>query len=100
MILALVLGAAAYFHLDVGRRASLERGPKHHRTDFTVYQYAARALKAGEDPYEARNPRGYRYVYPPLLSVLLVPVADWEPQHGALVFFVLAMLATCVLSMA
>ncbi len=93
VLLALVLAAAAYFHFDIGRRASLERGPKYHRTDFTVYQYAARALNAGDDPYEARNPRGYRYVYPPLLSVLLMPVAEWEPQHAALVFFVLSLLA-------
>ena len=84
VLVALVLAAGAYFAFDVGRRARIDRGPKYHRTDFTVYQAAAHALKHGEDPYEARNPRGYRYVYPPLLAILLMPLADWEPQNAAL----------------
>jgi len=90
---AVAVVAAGYFWLDVRQRARLDRGVKRHRTDFTVYQYAARALKQGEDPYAARNPRGYRYVYPPLLAVLLQPVADWEPQDAALVFYLLSVAA-------
>jgi len=82
--------AAGYFVLDVRQRARVDRGPKRHRTDFTVYQAAAQALVQGEDPYEARNPRGYRYVYPPLLAVLLMPVARWAPPEAALVFFLLS----------
>ena len=90
---AVLLLAAGYFVIDVRQRARVDRGLKRHRTDFTVYQAAAQALQRGEDPYEARNPRGYRYVYPPLLAVLLQPVADWEPQNAALVFYVLSVLA-------
>ncbi len=89
----MVVFAAGYFWLDVRQRARIDRGVKRHRTDFTVYQYAARALKHGEDPYEATNPRGYRYVYPPLLAVLLQPIADWEPQDAALVFYILSVAA-------
>jgi hypothetical protein len=85
---AVLVAAGAYFVFDVRQRARVDRAPSSHRTDFTVYQYAARALADGEDPYEARNPRGYRYVYPPLLCVLLLPVAHWDPADGALVFFV------------
>jgi SAM-dependent methyltransferase len=91
--LAVALVAAGYFWIDVRQRARVDRGLKRHRTDFTVYQAAAQALKRGEDPYEARNPRGYRYVYPPLLAVLLQPVANWEPQNAALVFYALSVLA-------
>jgi hypothetical protein len=91
-IIALVLAAAAYFHFDVGRRARVDRGVRHHRTDFTVYQAAAHALVHGDDPYQARNPRGYRYVYPPLLAIALMPVGDWKPQHAALLFFAVSML--------
>lgn len=90
----MVVFAAGYFWLDVRQRARIDRGVKSHRTDFTVYQYAARALKHGKDPYEATNPRGYRYVYPPLLAVMLQPIADWEPQDAALVFYILSVLAT------
>ena len=88
--LVVLVVAAGYFVVDVRQRARIDRGVKRHRTDFTVYQYAARALEVGEDPYEARNPRGYRYVYPPLLAVLLMPIAAWEPPDAALVFFVLS----------
>jgi len=91
--LAVALFAAGYFVLDVRQRARVDRGIKRHRTDFTVYQAAARALKHGADPYEARNPRGYRYVYPPLLAVLLQPIADWAPEDGALVFYLVSVLA-------
>ena len=95
MLLGLVVAvvAAGYFWIDVRQRARIDRGIGRHRTDFTVYQYAARALKHGGDPYEARNPRGYRYVYPPLLVVLLQPIADWAPEDAALVFFALSVLA-------
>ena len=89
LILGLVVFAAGYFVLDVRQRARIDRKPTQHRTDFTVYQYAARHLVHGDDPYEARNPRGYRYVYPPLLAVLLMPVADWSPPEAALVFYLL-----------
>jgi hypothetical protein len=89
----LVAFAAGYFLLDVGQRARVDRGPRHHRTDFTVYQAAARALRQGTDPYEARNPRGWRYVYPPLLAVLLMPLATWDAPKAALVFYVISLLA-------
>ena len=93
LLILLALAASAYGLLDVRQRARIDRGVKRHRTDFTVYQYAARALAVGDDPYEATNPRGYRYVYPPLLAVLLLPLAAWEPPAAALVWFALSMLA-------
>ena len=98
-VLAVVLVAGVYFFVDVRQRARIDRGRTEresrrlHRTDFTVYQYAARHLKQGKDPYQAVNPRGYRYVYPPLLAVALMPIADWAPPDAALVFFVLSVVA-------
>jgi hypothetical protein len=88
--LGLLVFAGGYFVLDVRQRARTDRGVKRHRTDFTVYQYAARALRLGEDPYEATNPRGYRYVYPPLLAITLMPIAAWDPPDAALVFYALS----------
>ncbi len=93
LLVLLVLAAVAYGWLDARNRARIDRGPRFHRTDFTVYQSAAHALKHGTDPFEARNPRGYRYVYPPLLAIALMPVADWEPQNAAYLFFLISMAA-------
>ena len=91
LLVALGLGLAGYGWFDVRRRARVDRAPRFHRTDFTVYQFAARALKADKDAYEARNPRGYRYVYPPFFATLLVPIAGWDPANAALLFFALSM---------
>ncbi|MDJ0976244.1 MAG: glycosyltransferase 87 family protein [Planctomycetota bacterium] len=93
LILLLLVAVLAYGWFDVRRRARIDRGTRFHRTDFTVYQYAARALADGKDPYEARNPRGYKYVYPPLLSVLLMPVASWDPANAAFLYFLISMAA-------
>jgi hypothetical protein len=94
VLVLLLLGAVcAYGWLDVRRRARVDRGRRHHRTDFTVYQSAAKALSDGTNPYLAENPRGYRYVYPPLLAILVMPLADWEPPDAALVFYALSVAA-------
>ncbi len=93
LILGIALGIIAYGILDVRRRARVDRGARKHRTDFTVYQAAAQALTDGTDPYEARNPRGWRYVYPPLLAILLMPLAQMSPPNAAFLFFLLSMAA-------
>ena len=93
LLLAAVAFAAVYFAVDVRQRARVDRKPRQHRTDMTVYLAAAEALADGSDPYEARNPRGYRYVYPPLLAILFLPLAGWAPENAALVWFLLSVLA-------
>lgn len=93
LVVAVLVALGLYGWFDVRRRARVDRGPKYHRTDLTVYQAAAKALVDGTDPYEARNPRGYRYNYPPLLAVLLMPVAGVSPPTAALLFFFLSVLA-------
>lgn len=93
LVVAVVLALGAYGWFDVRNRARVDRGPKYHRTDFTVYHAAAKALVDGTDPYEARNPRGFRYNYPPLLAVLLMPVAGVSPPNAAFLFFFLSALA-------
>jgi len=90
LVVAVILGLGLYGWFDVRNRARTDRGPKYHRTDFTVYQAAAKALVLRTDPYEAKNPRGYRYVYPPLLAVLLMPLAGVSPPEAALLFFFLS----------
>ena len=92
LLVGLGVALACYGWFDVRQRARIDRGAKFHRTDFTVYQAAARALKTGEDAYEARNPRGYRYVYPPFFATLLLPIADWDPANAATLFFAVSVL--------
>ena len=43
------------------------------RTDFSVFIRAAEAIKTGESVYQISNSRSWRYVYFPLLAILLVP---------------------------
>jgi len=89
----LLVFAVLYGAVDVRNRARVDRGPKYHRTDFTVYQAAAQALRDGTNPYEARNPRGHLHLYPPLLAIPLMPVARWGPQAAALLFYAVSLLA-------
>ena len=44
------------------------------RTDFTVYTEAARHALAGMDIYTAENSRGWRYVYPPIFAIMMIPL--------------------------
>ena len=84
LVVALGLAAvAAYGWIDVRQRARLDRGLAAHHTDVTVYTAAAAAIAEGKDPYEAESPRGWRYVYPPLLAILLVPIASWPSDLAA-----------------
>jgi hypothetical protein len=84
LAVAAVVGAVAFGLLDVRRRARVDRGPRFHRTDFTVYLAAAAALDEGRDPYEATNPRGWRYVYPPFLAIAVRPLRALAVPDAAL----------------
>lgn len=50
-------------------------------TDAGVYFRAAWAVRSGADPYTIQDDRGWTYLYPPTLAVLLTPLAD--PPPGA-----------------
>ena len=45
-------------------------------TDLTVFLRAAWAIKQGEDVYQVTDTKGLHYHYPPLLAILLMPLAD------------------------
>ncbi len=92
-LLALALAAAAHGWFDVRQRARLDRGLRHHHTDLAVYLAAARAVEDGGDPYRAESPRGWRYVYPPLLAILVRPLLRLDVPDAALVFYALSVLA-------
>jgi hypothetical protein len=93
LLAALAVAALLFGLLDVRRRARLDRGLSRHRTDLTVYLAAAAALRDGEDPWQARSPRGWRYVYPPLLALLVRPLLLLDVPDAAFVFYLVSVAA-------
>jgi alpha-1,2-mannosyltransferase len=65
-----------------------------HRSDFTVYTAAGNAVLAGADLYDAQNPRGLSYVYPPPFAILMVPFSVLPVSLGTLAWCVLSVLLT------
>jgi hypothetical protein len=49
---------------------------KNRWTDLTVFLRAAWAVKQGEDLYQVTDTKGLHYHYPPLLAIVLMPLAD------------------------
>ncbi len=45
-------------------------------TDFGVYSRAAWAVRAGLNPYDTPDDRGWHYLYPPTFVLLMLPFAD------------------------
>ena len=71
-----LLAFAVLFGCLVEDRGALIR-TRH--TDVGTYFSAAWAIRSGSDPYDARDRNGWHYTYPPLLAVLLAPLADALP---------------------
>lgn len=96
----LILGLAAGLGISTFYRGAIS--PKQ-RTDLTVFLKAGERIAEGRarEIYESENARHWRYVYPPILAILLAPVSKW-PLGVAVILaylFSLACLAgTCILS--
>lgn len=87
----LVLGLALWGWFDVRERAKIDPvDPLAHKTDFTVYTEASRALLQGRDPYAVTNIRGWHYLYPPLFALLLSPLVYLSPENQAYAWFLLS----------
>lgn len=92
-IAALVIGLAVWGLTDVRRRGRLDpQHPEVHRTDFTVYTIAGQTMLYGGDPYTVSNPRGWKYLYPPLFALLVAPLADLDPEIQVTVWFAISVL--------
>lgn len=59
------------------------------RTDYTVFKAAGQALLDGSSIYDAKNSRGWYYVYPPPFAILMVPFAKMSVALGALIWYLL-----------
>lgn len=92
-LLALVM--AVWGLVDVQRRAKvLEGHPRVHKTDFTVYTEAGAAFFDGRDPYAVANPRGWKYLYPPLFAMTMAPLHPLPLRVQVLVWFALSVWMT------
>ena len=63
-----------------------------HKTDISVYTEAGAAMFDGRDPYLVSNPRGWHYLYPPLLAIAMSPLALLPTTEQALVWYALSCL--------
>lgn len=97
-VIALVLGVGLMIGLGVstvyrsGPHQFGDRtwGSREHRTDFTVYHEAGRAVVAGANIYEVKNPRGWVYQYLPVFAVVMVPLALLNVFWASLAWYILS----------
>lgn len=85
----LLLVALALSMLFAGLFYSGKSGsdPLIYRNDFNVYYHAARQVSQGRDPYQSSLTPTTPYIYPPLLSELLVPLSLLPLRAAAFVWF-------------
>lgn len=76
--LCLLVALSLMFGAWVELRGALQKTRK---TDVGVYLRAAWAVRTGKDLYSITDDRGWHYIYPPLLAIIMVPLAD--PPHNA-----------------
>jgi hypothetical protein len=77
---------------DVRSRARIDPAdPLVHKTDLTVYTEAGAAFFDGRNPYDVSNPRGWRYLYPPLFAVLISPLANLDSQWQAVIWYFISL---------
>jgi alpha-1,2-mannosyltransferase len=61
-------------------------------SDFTTYRAAGWAVLTRSDIYEAQNPRGWPYVYPPPFAILMTPFAEMSAFTGSIIWYVLSVI--------
>jgi hypothetical protein len=89
----LLLVAVLWGWFDVRKRArTSDTDPTIHKTDITVYTEAGAAMFDGRDPYLVSNPRGWHYLYPPILAIAMAPLALLPTTEQALVWYALSCL--------
>jgi len=95
LCLGLLAAFAVWGALDVLPRGGIDLKRIHeHRTDFTVYTEAGAAFFDGRDPYQVTNPRGWRYLYPPLFAIAVSPLHALPSTGQVCVWFVLSIAMT------
>jgi hypothetical protein len=97
VLVFLAIGLAIWCSVDIHRRGQIVGGSVHlHMTDFTVYTEAGAAFFDGRDPYAVANPRGWKYLYPPLLALIVAPLAGLDSQTQVCIWFFISSLLAVV----
>jgi hypothetical protein len=87
----IVVALTIWGYVDVRQRGRIVAGhADYHMTDFTVFTAAGEAFFSDRDPYRVTNPRGWYYLYPPLLALLVAPLAVLDSQAQVGVWFVVS----------
>jgi Glycosyltransferase family 87 len=90
--LALAVVLTLWGLTDVRSRARIDpTDPLAHKTDLTVYSEAGAAFFDGRNPYDVSNPRGWRYLYPPLFAILMAPLSALDSQWQAVVWYFISL---------
>ena len=85
---ALSLVLVAWGLTDVRNRGRWDPAtPLNHMTDLTVYTEAGAAFFDGRDPYAVSNPRGWHYLYPPLLAITLAPLSKLDSEWQVVIWY-------------
>lgn len=61
-----------------------------HRTDFTVYTAASRAVLDGTHLYDAHNSRNWYYMYLPIFAVVMIPFALLNTFSASLLWYLIS----------
>jgi alpha-1,2-mannosyltransferase len=88
MLAIVILAAGLYF---AGKSGS---NPVAYRNDLNVFYHAAREVLAGRDPYQSSLGDWTPYLYPPLLAVVLAPLALSPLPVAAYVWFLINAVST------
>ncbi len=90
IILMIGLGVSTVFRSGPHTFGAHQWGSKFHRTDFTVYQVAGRAVLEGQNIYEVANPRGWYFMYLPVVAVVMAPFALLNVFWASLLWYLLS----------
>ena len=85
------LFAAVAFFISLGCSTIFRANYSHtHRSDFTVYTSAGKAVLDGTNIYEAHNIRGWYFMYLPIFAIVMVPFAWMGTFWASLLWFLLS----------
>ena len=87
------LGVSTVYRSGPHKLCGHEWGSRFHRTDFTVYQAAGRAVLDDRNIYTAQNPRGWLYMYLPVVAVAMMPFALLNVFWASLLWYLLSVAA-------
>jgi hypothetical protein len=91
LLIGLLIALTIWGFVDV-RRRGYPTPAEQHKSDLTVYTEAGAAFFDGRPPYHVCNPRGWTYVYPPMLALFLAPLHVLPLQDQVTVWYFLCLL--------